>query len=75
MAGLDISMPGLDLTADYGFPDYYGDLLLEAVNNGSVPYSRIDDMVSPGLTLRAFERFHEILIFAGFMILRRLASI
>lgn len=48
MAGLDISMPGLDLTADYGFPDYYGDLLLEAVNNGSVPYSRIDDMVSQG---------------------------
>lgn len=47
MAGLDISMPGLDLTAEYGFPDYYGDLLVEAVNNGSVPYSRLDDMVSP----------------------------
>lgn len=55
MAGLDISMPGLDLTADYGFPDYYGDLLLEAVNNGSVPYLRIDDMVSQGLTLTAVE--------------------
>lgn len=45
MAGLDISMPGLDLTAEYGFPDYYGDLLVEAVNNGSIPYSRIEDMV------------------------------
>lgn len=46
MAGLDISMPGGDLTAEYGFPAYFGDLLVEAVNNGSVPYSRLDDMVS-----------------------------
>ncbi|KAF7522220.1 hypothetical protein G7054_g12210 [Neopestalotiopsis clavispora] len=45
MAGLDISMPGGDLTDAYGFPAYYGDLLVEAVNNGSVPYSRLDDMV------------------------------
>lgn len=46
MAGLDISMPGGDLTAEYGFPAYFGDLLVEAVGNGSVPYSRLDDMVS-----------------------------
>lgn len=46
MAGLDISMPGGDLTSEYGFPAYYGDLLVEAVNNGSVPHSRLDDMVS-----------------------------
>ncbi|KAK9779271.1 putative beta-glucosidase [Seiridium cardinale] len=45
MAGLDISMPGGDLTDEYGFPAYYGDLLVEAVNNGSVPHSRLDDMV------------------------------
>lgn len=46
MAGLDISMPGGDLVDYYGFPAYYGDLLVEAVNNGSVPHSRLDDMVS-----------------------------
>ncbi|KAF5523639.1 Beta-glucosidase [Colletotrichum aenigma] len=45
MAGLDISMPGGDLTDSYGFPAYYGDLLVQAVNNGSVPRERIDDMV------------------------------
>ncbi|TDZ38822.1 Beta-glucosidase [Colletotrichum spinosum] len=45
MAGLDISMPGGDLTNSYGFPAYYGDLLVEAVNNGSVPHERLDDMV------------------------------
>ncbi|KAL1626830.1 hypothetical protein SLS56_006646 [Neofusicoccum ribis] len=46
LAGLDISMPGGDLTESYGFPAYYGDLLVEAVQNGSVPASRIDDMVA-----------------------------
>ncbi|KAJ0335124.1 hypothetical protein COL922a_009701 [Colletotrichum nupharicola] len=45
MAGLDISMPGGDLTDSYGFPAYYGDLLVQAVNNGSVPRERVDDMV------------------------------
>lgn len=45
MAGLDISMPGGDLTDSYGFPAYYGDLLAQAVNNGSIPRERIDDMV------------------------------
>ncbi|KAF9880083.1 glycoside hydrolase family 3 domain protein [Colletotrichum karsti] len=45
MAGLDISMPGGDLTNSYGFPAYYGDLLVEAVNNGSIPKDRLDDMV------------------------------
>ncbi|WQF85532.1 Putative glycoside hydrolase, family 3, glycoside hydrolase family 3 domain, immunoglobulin [Colletotrichum destructivum] len=45
MAGLDISMPGGDLTNSYGFPAYYGDLLAEAINNGSIPRRRLDDMV------------------------------
>ncbi|KAL3427319.1 glycoside hydrolase family 3 domain protein [Phlyctema vagabunda] len=43
--GLDISMPGGSLEESYGFPAYYGDLLVEAVANGSVPASRIDDIV------------------------------
>jgi beta-glucosidase len=46
MAGLDISMPGGSLETSYGFPAYYGDLLVEAVNNGTIPASRIDDMVA-----------------------------
>ncbi|KAF4901300.1 Beta-glucosidase [Colletotrichum viniferum] len=45
MAGLDISMPGGDLTDNYGFPAYYGDFLVRTVNNGSVPRERIDDMI------------------------------
>ncbi|KAK1671332.1 glycoside hydrolase family 3 domain-containing protein [Colletotrichum godetiae] len=45
MAGLDISMPGGDLTDSYGFPAYYGDLLVEAISNGSIPHARLDDMV------------------------------
>jgi beta-glucosidase len=44
-AGLDISMPGGTLVPSYGFPAYYGDLLVEAVDNGSVPFSRVEDMV------------------------------
>ncbi|KAI4931901.1 uncharacterized protein J4E92_003799 [Alternaria infectoria] len=46
MAGLDISMPGGSLEDSYGFPAYYGDLLVEAVENGTIPASRIDDMVA-----------------------------
>ncbi|GKT52415.1 beta-glucosidase [Colletotrichum spaethianum] len=45
MAGLDISMPGGDLTNSYGFPAYYGDLLAEAINNGSISRARLDDMI------------------------------
>lgn len=46
MAGLDISMPGGSLVDEYLFPAYYGDLLIETVKNGTVPMSRIDDMVA-----------------------------
>ena len=46
MAGLDISMPGGSLEESYGFPAYYGDLLIEAVDNGTIPMSRVDDMVA-----------------------------
>lgn len=46
MAGLDISMPGGSLEDSYGFPAFYGDLLIEAVGNGTIPMSRIDDMVA-----------------------------
>lgn len=46
MAGLDVSMPGGDLTAEYGFPAFYGAPLVEAVGNGSVPRARLDDMVA-----------------------------
>ncbi|RDW78506.1 glycoside hydrolase family 3-containing protein [Coleophoma crateriformis] len=44
--GLDISMPGGSLEDSYGFPAYYGELLVDAVNNGSVNASRIDDIVA-----------------------------
>ncbi|KAH7310290.1 glycoside hydrolase family 3 domain-containing protein [Rhexocercosporidium sp. MPI-PUGE-AT-0058] len=46
MGGLDISMPGGSFADSYGFPAYYGDLLVEAVENGAIPFSRIDDMVA-----------------------------
>jgi len=46
LGGLDISMPGGSFEDSYGFPAYYGDLLVEAVENGTVPFSRIDDMVA-----------------------------
>lgn len=46
MAGLDINMPGGDLTDLYGLPDFYGKPLTEAVANGSVPMERLDDMTS-----------------------------
>jgi beta-glucosidase len=42
MVGLDISMPGGSLEDSYGFPAHYGDLI-EAVDNGSLPASRMDD--------------------------------
>lgn len=41
-AGLDIEMPG-NVSALAG-PAYFGDLLLEAVNNGDVSIERLDDM-------------------------------
>ncbi|KAL5316043.1 hypothetical protein ACEPPN_016918 [Leptodophora sp. 'Broadleaf-Isolate-01'] len=46
MGGLDISMPGGSFEDSYGFPAFYGDLLVEAVENGTIPFSRIDDMVA-----------------------------
>lgn len=45
-SGLDISMPGGDLTAEYGFPNYWGELLQEAVANGSVAWETIQDKVA-----------------------------
>lgn len=38
-------MPGTSYPAIYGFPEYYGPLLAAAIRNGSVPLSRVDDMV------------------------------
>ncbi|KAF2765743.1 glycoside hydrolase family 3 domain-containing protein [Teratosphaeria nubilosa] len=46
MAGLDISMPGGSLEAEYGFPAYYEELLVDAVRDGRVPAERLDDMVA-----------------------------
>ena len=45
MAGLDVNMPGGDLTDSYGFPDFFGTPFAEALANGTVPQSRLDDMV------------------------------
>ncbi|KAL4805784.1 glycosyl hydrolase family 3 C-terminal domain-containing protein [Aspergillus unguis] len=44
-AGLDNSQPGGDWTAEYGFPEFFGSLLEEAVGNGSVSEERVVDMV------------------------------
>ncbi|EFX02499.1 glycoside hydrolase family 3 domain containing protein [Grosmannia clavigera kw1407] len=44
--GLDLSMPGGSLEDSYGFPAYYGDLLVDAVRNGSVAWSRVRDMAA-----------------------------
>lgn len=30
----------------YGFPDFFGEMLVEAVDNGSVPFSRVEDMAA-----------------------------
>ncbi|KAK2044729.1 glycoside hydrolase family 3 domain-containing protein [Colletotrichum somersetense] len=43
--GMDISMPGGSLVESFGFPAYYGEMLKDAVNNGSVKFSRVRDMV------------------------------
>ncbi|KAL4948448.1 glycoside hydrolase superfamily [Aspergillus filifer] len=45
LAGLDNSQPGGDWMDYYGFPDFFGALLQEALANGSVPESRVEDMV------------------------------
>ncbi|KAL4900067.1 glycoside hydrolase superfamily [Aspergillus multicolor] len=44
LAGLDNSQPGGDWTDYYGFPDFFGSLLEDAVGNGSVPRQRVEDM-------------------------------
>lgn len=46
LAGLDNSQPGGSWVDYYGLPDFFGELLVEAVDNGSVPFSRIEDMVA-----------------------------
>jgi beta-glucosidase len=45
MAGLDINMPGGDLTDSYGFPDFFGEPFAESLANNTIPLSRLDDMV------------------------------
>lgn len=45
MAGLDINMPGGDLTESYGFPDFFGEPFAAALTNSTIPHSRLDDMV------------------------------
>jgi beta-glucosidase len=46
LAGLDNSQPGGSWVDYYGLPDFFGDLLVKAVDNGSVPFSRVEDMVA-----------------------------
>jgi beta-glucosidase len=43
IAGLDLSMPG---TAYNGDERYWGENLINAVNGGSIPQERVDDMVT-----------------------------
>ncbi|KAK2051217.1 glycoside hydrolase family 3 domain-containing protein, partial [Colletotrichum caudatum] len=43
--GMDISMPGGSLVESFGFPAYYSNMLKDAVNTGSVEFSRVRDMV------------------------------
>lgn len=45
LAGLDMTMPGSDFNSPPG-SIFWGPHLLEAVNNGSVPQSRLDNMVT-----------------------------
>ncbi|KAF7336426.1 Glycoside hydrolase family 3 protein [Mycena sanguinolenta] len=45
MSGLDMTMPGGPVSADSN-SSFFGDNLIAAVQNGSVPESRIDDMVT-----------------------------
>ncbi|KAJ8124262.1 hypothetical protein O1611_g9379 [Lasiodiplodia mahajangana] len=47
-AGLDIEMPG-NVSSVAG-PAYFGDALLEAVNEGTVPEQRLDDMATRVMT-------------------------
>jgi beta-glucosidase len=44
LAGLDVSMPGR--ASPFGFADFYGEPLHEALNNNRVPESRLNDMVA-----------------------------
>lgn len=48
LAGLDMTMPG-DITFGSG-TTYFGNNLVQAVNNGQVPSSRVDDMAIRILT-------------------------
>ncbi|KAJ1023206.1 hypothetical protein NDA16_003359 [Ustilago loliicola] len=43
LGGLDVTMPGSAYNGRFG--DFFGDSLLELVQNGSVPEQRLDDMV------------------------------
>lgn len=43
ISGLDMSMPGSDYN---GGSVYWGDSLIEAINNGEVPQARVDNMVT-----------------------------
>ncbi|CAI7609676.1 unnamed protein product [Penicillium bialowiezense] len=45
LAGLDMTMPGSDFATPRGSV-FWGPNLVQAVNNGSVPQSRLDDMVT-----------------------------
>lgn len=47
-AGLDMEQPG-NVSALAG-PSYFGDLLLEAINNGSISEDRLDDMAQRVMT-------------------------
>ncbi|OJJ50194.1 hypothetical protein ASPZODRAFT_128815 [Penicilliopsis zonata CBS 506.65] len=42
-SGLDMTMPGSDFSEPRG-NIFWGDYLIEAINNGSVPQTRLDDM-------------------------------
>ncbi|KAH7195802.1 glycosyl hydrolase family 3 N terminal domain-containing protein [Fusarium oxysporum] len=56
-AGLDLEMPG-PVRADYG-ASYFGNYLLDAVNDDNVTKSRLNEMVERVLTLYFFLHQHE----------------
>ncbi|EXA35986.1 hypothetical protein FOVG_13102 [Fusarium oxysporum f. sp. pisi HDV247] len=56
-AGLDLEMPG-PVSADYG-ASYFGNYLLDAVNDDNVTKSRLNEMVERVLTLYFFLHQHE----------------
>src|SRR6478735_1443283 len=56
-AGLDLEMPG-PVSADYG-ASYFGNYLLDAVNDDNVTESRLNEMVERVLTLYFFLHQHE----------------